>query len=49
MWEPEDAKAEDEEGALCDVAPATVLDLLGLPKPEEMTGRSLFSRTDEKK
>lgn len=31
-----------EGGALRDVAP-TVLDLLGLPKPAEMTGRSLFA------
>ncbi|KAI0042965.1 cofactor-independent phosphoglycerate mutase [Auriscalpium vulgare] len=38
----DDEKKEDEEdGALCDVAP-TVLDLLGLPKPEEMSGRSLL-------
>jgi 2,3-bisphosphoglycerate-independent phosphoglycerate mutase len=28
-------------GALRDVAP-TLLDLLGLPQPSEMTGRSLF-------
>jgi 2,3-bisphosphoglycerate-independent phosphoglycerate mutase len=28
-------------GALCDVAP-TCLDLLGVPKPKEMTGRSLY-------
>ncbi|KAJ7622111.1 phosphoglycerate mutase [Roridomyces roridus] len=35
--------AEDEAGALCDVAP-TVLDLMGLEKPEEMTGRSLLLR-----
>jgi len=28
-------------GALRDVAP-TLLDLLGLPQPAEMTGRSLF-------
>jgi 2,3-bisphosphoglycerate-independent phosphoglycerate mutase len=28
-------------GALRDVAP-TMLDLLGLPQPAEMTGRSLF-------
>ncbi|TFY61366.1 hypothetical protein EVJ58_g4542 [Rhodofomes roseus] len=33
---------EEEEGALCDVAP-TVLDILGLPKPEDMTGRSLLA------
>ncbi|EIN04598.1 cofactor-independent phosphoglycerate mutase [Punctularia strigosozonata HHB-11173 SS5] len=32
---------EEEEGALCDVAP-TVLHILGLEKPEEMTGRSLL-------
>ena len=30
-----------EGGALCDIAP-TVLDLLGLPKPAEMTGTSLI-------
>jgi len=30
-------------GRLADVAP-TVLDLLGLPRPEEMTGRTLFTR-----
>jgi 2,3-bisphosphoglycerate-independent phosphoglycerate mutase len=29
-----------EDGALCDVAP-TVLGLLGIPQPEEMTGRDL--------
>ncbi|KAF7304013.1 hypothetical protein MIND_00632500 [Mycena indigotica] len=34
---------EYEPGALCDVAP-TVLDLMGLDKPEEMTGRSLLVR-----
>ncbi|KAH9926485.1 cofactor-independent phosphoglycerate mutase [Fomitopsis serialis] len=33
---------EEEEGALCDVAP-TVLDILGLGKPEEMSGRSLLA------
>ena len=32
---------EEEEGALCDVAP-TVLALMGLPQPEEMSGRSLL-------
>jgi len=31
----------DDEGKLADIAP-TLLDLLGLPKPEEMTGRSLL-------
>ncbi|MDD4903087.1 MAG: phosphoglycerate mutase (2,3-diphosphoglycerate-independent) [Candidatus Bipolaricaulis sp.] len=32
--------------ALCDVAP-TLLDLLGLPQPEGMTGRSLLERAPE--
>ena len=32
---------ELQNGALCDVAP-TMLELLGLPVPEEMTGRSLI-------
>lgn len=32
-------------GALCDIAP-TLLYLLGLEKPEEMTGTSLIDRTD---
>ncbi|KAF7981408.1 hypothetical protein HWV62_33919 [Athelia sp. TMB] len=36
---------EEEEGALCDVAP-TVLALLGLEQPEEMTGRSLLAKSD---
>ena len=30
-----------EEGRLCDIAP-TMLDLMGLGKPEEMTGKSLI-------
>ncbi|CAL1693828.1 unnamed protein product [Somion occarium] len=34
---------EEEQGALCDVAP-TVLALMGLPQPEEMTGRSLLEK-----
>ncbi|ESK97725.1 phosphoglycerate -bisphosphoglycerate-independent [Moniliophthora roreri MCA 2997] len=34
----------EEEGALCDVAP-TVLDLMGLSKPEEMSGRSLLAKS----
>jgi len=29
-------------GSLCDVAP-TILDVMGLPIPEEMTGKSLIS------
>jgi 2,3-bisphosphoglycerate-independent phosphoglycerate mutase len=32
-------------GALRDVAP-TLLDLLGLPQPSEMTGRSLFDTAE---
>ncbi|KAI0696889.1 cofactor-independent phosphoglycerate mutase [Cerioporus squamosus] len=36
---------EEDEGALCDVAP-TVLDVMGLPKPEEMTGRSLLAKSE---
>lgn len=35
-------KGETDEGALCDVAP-TILDIMGLPEPEEMTGRSLLA------
>jgi 2,3-bisphosphoglycerate-independent phosphoglycerate mutase len=33
---------EEEAGALCDVAP-TILDLMGIEKPEEMSGRSLLA------
>lgn len=33
-----------EDGRLADLAP-TMLELLGLPKPQEMTGRSLLSRS----
>jgi len=36
---------EEEEGALCDVAP-TVLDLFGLDQPQEMTGRSLLAKSE---
>lgn len=32
-----------EPGALADVAP-TILDIMGLPQPEEMTGRSLVAK-----
>lgn len=39
---------EEEGGALCDVAP-TILDLMGLPIPEEMTGRSLLAKIDDEK
>ena len=39
---PEVKKLKDG-GALCDVAP-TVLDLMGIEKPEEMTGKSLIIR-----
>ncbi|MEM9538929.1 MAG: 2,3-bisphosphoglycerate-independent phosphoglycerate mutase [Cyanobacteria bacterium P01_E01_bin.42] len=34
-----------EDGRLCDIAP-TILQILGLPQPEEMTGRSLFKPTN---
>ena len=37
----EDAKLR-EDGALCDIAP-TLLEILGLPIPSEMTGSSLLS------
>ncbi|KAL1730414.1 BPG-independent protein [Schizophyllum commune] len=40
----EDEELGEEGGALCDVAP-TVLDLLGLPQPEDMTGRSLLKKS----
>ena len=33
---------DGREGALCDIAP-TLLGLMGLPKPAEMTGRSLLA------
>ncbi|KAJ7831035.1 BPG-independent [Mycena olivaceomarginata] len=39
----EDLAGEEEQGALADVAP-TVLDIMGIPQPEEMTGRSLLVR-----
>jgi 2,3-bisphosphoglycerate-independent phosphoglycerate mutase len=38
-----EVKSLRSDGALCDVAP-TVLDLMGLKKPDEMTGRSLLVR-----
>jgi 2,3-bisphosphoglycerate-independent phosphoglycerate mutase len=42
----EDLKdGEQEEGALPDVAP-TVLTLLGLEQPEEMSGRSLIEKAN---
>jgi len=40
-------KEEEEAGALCDVAP-TVLEIMGLPQPEEMTGRSLLVKAKKK-
>ncbi|KAJ7453314.1 phosphoglycerate mutase [Mycena galericulata] len=43
LTDDKDNKEDEEEGALCDVAP-TVLDIMGLPQPEEMTGRSLLVR-----
>jgi 2,3-bisphosphoglycerate-independent phosphoglycerate mutase len=41
---PEGTSVEDG-GALCDVAP-TVLDLMGIPQPAEMSGRSLVRVRD---
>ncbi len=38
-----DAKGIDQGGKLCDIAP-TLLDMMGLEKPKEMTGRSLLIR-----
>ena len=40
------AAAGLEDGLLADIAP-TLLDLLDVPKPAEMTGRSLILRTGE--
>ena len=37
-----DGAALDGEGILADVAP-TVLELLGIEQPEQMTGRSLLA------
>lgn len=38
----EEEEEEEESGALCDVAP-TILDVMGIEKPEEMGGRSLLA------
>ncbi|MCL1998671.1 MAG: 2,3-bisphosphoglycerate-independent phosphoglycerate mutase [Turicibacter sp.] len=38
-----DIKGLQEGGKLCDISP-TLLDLLGLPQPPEMTGKSLLKR-----
>lgn len=38
-------KALQDNGALCDVAP-TLLQIMGLPQPREMTGRTLFKDGD---
>lgn len=35
--------AKDAEGALCDVAP-TILEVMGISQPEEMTGKSLIQK-----
>jgi 2,3-bisphosphoglycerate-independent phosphoglycerate mutase len=39
----EEAKALREGGALCDIAP-TLLDIMGLEQPAQMTGKSLIIR-----
>ena len=36
-------EVSDEQGALADVAP-TILAIMGLPQPEEMSGRSLLAK-----
>jgi 2,3-bisphosphoglycerate-independent phosphoglycerate mutase len=40
------AAALKDNGALCDIAP-TLLQMMGLPQPAEMTGRSLLAMADE--
>ena len=40
---PDDRGFKLEEGVLADLAP-TMLELLGLPQPEEMTGKSLIKK-----
>ncbi|TEB19220.1 phosphoglycerate mutase [Coprinellus micaceus] len=40
--EKKEGEEEEEAGALCDVAP-TVLAVMGIEQPEEMTGRSLLA------
>jgi 2,3-bisphosphoglycerate-independent phosphoglycerate mutase len=42
LIDTDSAVALRDGGILADVAP-TVLDMLGIPKPEEMTGRTLIS------
>ena len=42
MTHPSKKFITKDDAALCDVAP-TVLDLMGLPIPEEMTGNSLLN------
>jgi 2,3-bisphosphoglycerate-independent phosphoglycerate mutase len=39
------AEALKDNGALCDIAP-TLLQMMGLPQPAEMTGRSLILAAD---
>jgi len=43
--EKTDGDDDDEHGALCDVAP-TVLALMGLDQPHEMTGHSLLAKVE---
>ena len=42
-WSSAPFEAEVKDGILADVAP-TLLDLLGVPKPKEMTGSSLLKK-----
>lgn len=41
---PKGSTLKKSDGVLGDVAP-TLLDVMGLPKPEDMTGKSLFIRS----
>jgi 2,3-bisphosphoglycerate-independent phosphoglycerate mutase len=43
LVDPERSRLTLREGILADVAP-TILELLGVPLPQEMTGRCLFKR-----
>ena len=45
LWGGPDRVRLRDGGALCDLAP-TLLELMGLPQPAEMTGKSLIQRAD---
>ena len=44
LVDPERRDQRLDEGILGDIAP-TVLEIIGLPKPEQMTGHSLLKRS----